>query len=311
MNSSSSTQAQERDTHILDIGKQCSHSTCLLVDFLPFKCQHCKLSFCQEHFRVEDHKCPQYDDTKYIVPSCPLCNQPVYIEQGRDPNISMDLHLEKNCSVVTGRVKARTVPVCARGNCQKPLIISMQCSSCKKKFCPTHRHPDDHRCHPTVSTPANNKLNAKPNAPNPFANLNAGAKNFNTKATAAGNAAVDAVKKSINTAAIPAARNALNSVSASSSSSSTPKAPLPFSKMDRYVNVQSTFSSTRSSSTSPSGSPSSNYLDMTHGLHSINTATTASAPTNNDTTNITNETIKPSPIIDSMSFIPRPIFASA
>uniref|UniRef100_A0A8H7Y3Y3 AN1-type domain-containing protein n=1 Tax=Psilocybe cubensis TaxID=181762 RepID=A0A8H7Y3Y3_PSICU len=238
MDSSSSNQVQERDTHILDIGQQCSHPSCLLVDFLPFKCQHCKLPFCQEHFRVEHHQCSEYDDSKYIAPSCPLCNQPVFIEQGRDANISMDLHLENNCSVVTGRVKAKTLPTCARVNCQKALISPLQCSSCKKKFCPTHRHPDDHRCQPVpTAAPTTSKPVATSNTPKALANFNAGAKNLNTKATAAGTAAMDAVKKSINTTAIPAARNAINSAKASASASK-PKAPLPFSKMDRRARAE-------------------------------------------------------------------------
>lgn len=62
----------DHDEQLLAIGKQCSHPTCLLVDFLPFKCQHCSEAFCQEHFLVKDHDCPKYDETKHnrIAPHC-------------------------------------------------------------------------------------------------------------------------------------------------------------------------------------------------------------------------------------------------
>lgn len=57
---------------MLHIGKQCSDPLCHLVDFLPFTCTHCKQSFCQEHYRVEAHKCPDYDESKFnrVAPDC-------------------------------------------------------------------------------------------------------------------------------------------------------------------------------------------------------------------------------------------------
>ncbi|GAV99961.1 sec14 cytosolic factor [Lentinula edodes] len=88
---SSSTRAThkpEQDGPLLAIGKQCSHPTCHLVDFLPFKCQHCQESFCQDHYKVAEHSCPNYDESKHnrIAPNCPLCNEPVAIRPGTDPN---------------------------------------------------------------------------------------------------------------------------------------------------------------------------------------------------------------------------------
>ena len=150
MASSSSSSVQDRDSQLLDVGKQCSHVSCLLVDFLPFKCHHCKLSFCQDHFKVDAHECPKYDESKYnrVAPNCmsdligtiiclnscaifylsgPLCNIPVAIRPGQDPNVRMDVHLEKECSVVTGKVKSKSTPTCAKGNCKKVLFSPIRC----------------------------------------------------------------------------------------------------------------------------------------------------------------------------------------
>ena len=68
----SSSSSQDRDNQLLEVGKQCSDPSCLLVDFLPFKCHHCELSFCQDHFKVDAHKCPKYDESKYnrVAPNC-------------------------------------------------------------------------------------------------------------------------------------------------------------------------------------------------------------------------------------------------
>ena len=148
MASSSSSSAQDRDNQLLEVGKQCSHPSCLLVDFLPFKCHHCELSFCQDHFKVDAHKCPKYDESKYnrVAPNCmsdliirtliyitfffllgPLCNIPVAVRSGQDPNVRMDIHLDQECSVVTGKVKSKSTPVCARGNCKKVLFSPIRC----------------------------------------------------------------------------------------------------------------------------------------------------------------------------------------
>ncbi|PPQ70024.1 hypothetical protein CVT26_013312 [Gymnopilus dilepis] len=287
-----STPAQERDAQLLSIGKQCSHPACLLVDFLPFKCRHCELSFCQEHFKVDAHKCEKYDETKHnrVAPNCPLCNIPVAVKPGQDPNVRMDQHLETECSVVTGKVKSKATPVCAKASCKKVLFSPIRCDKCRKQFCPAHRFPGDHIC--SASTTAS----PQPNARAPLPSFNASAKNFNTKATAAGTAALDAVKKSM--------ANAAASSSSSSSSSSKPK--FPFNKTDRLSS---------SSSSSLLNIPSDHDISSTA---STTTTTTPTTPNDEPTTpnNTTDaEIIKPSPVIPpfsfSFSFKPRPIFAAA
>ncbi|KAI0661950.1 hypothetical protein C8Q70DRAFT_909335 [Cubamyces menziesii] len=139
----------ERDQQLLDIGKQCSASSCLVVDFLPFKCQHCTHAFCGEHFLPTAHQCDKYDAAKHdrIAPSCPLCNTPVAIPPGQDPNIRMEQHINTQCSVMTGRSsKAKSTPTCARPKCGKVLFSPIRCDSCKQQFCPQHRFPKDHAC---------------------------------------------------------------------------------------------------------------------------------------------------------------------
>ncbi|KAH7885211.1 hypothetical protein F5I97DRAFT_1830408 [Phlebopus sp. FC_14] len=147
---SSSTHAEnERDAQLMSIGHQCSESSCLLVDFLPFKCQHCEQCFCGEHFLVAAHKCPKYDESKHnrVAPNCPLCNIPVAIPPGEDPNIRMERHISHECSVMTGKSgRTTSTPVCARGKCGKVLFSPIVCDSCRKQYCAQHRFPKDHRC---------------------------------------------------------------------------------------------------------------------------------------------------------------------
>ncbi|KAH9850119.1 hypothetical protein C2E23DRAFT_870103 [Lenzites betulinus] len=139
----------ERDQQLLDIGKQCSEFSCMVVDFLPFKCQHCTHAFCGDHFLPTAHHCDKYDAAKLdrVAPSCPLCNMPVAIPPGQDPNIRMEQHINTQCPVMTGKpIKAKSTPICARPKCKKALFAPIQCASCKQQYCPQHRFPQDHAC---------------------------------------------------------------------------------------------------------------------------------------------------------------------
>ncbi|KAG5636192.1 hypothetical protein H0H81_008898 [Sphagnurus paluster] len=256
------------NSQLLAIGKQCSHPSCLLVDFLPFKCQHCTDSFCQEHFKVVAHKCSKYDENKHnrIAPDCPVCQTPVAVRPGQDPNDRMDEHLEKECSGMTGKSgKARTMPVCAKGNCKKVL------------FSP-------------IASPS------PPSAKNGVSNLGSGVntKALNMKASAAGAATLDAIKKATTPAFKP--------TSVPTTEPGPSKPPIsshvnPFSKTDRHFSsLHATLVTPTDDSTTcitPTTTPNETYL------HNDNTTT----PTKNIST--------PKPFVDYNAFVPPPIFAWA
>ncbi|KZV73757.1 hypothetical protein PENSPDRAFT_742281 [Peniophora sp. CONT] len=155
--------AAEREQSLLAIGHQCSHVSCNLVDFLPFKCQHCSESFCGEHFKPDQHSCAKYDEFSHnrVAPDCPLCNEPVAIPPGEDPNIRMERHLHTECSVITGKAKSKT-PRCASGKCNKVLYAPIHCDKCRLDFCPTHRFPATHNCSSLASTSSSKSASVKP-----------------------------------------------------------------------------------------------------------------------------------------------------
>jgi len=226
---SSPAESAERETQLLSIGKQCSASSCILVDYLPFKCQHCEQSFCGEHFKVESHKCPKYDESKFdrVAPNCPLCNQPVAIPPNQDPNIRMEQHLTKDCFVMTGKTaQARSVPQCARAKCSKPLYAPIRCNQCKEQFCAQHRFPADHNCTPIPAPTTGNRLGAAPMKS--LADLYSKTSNSTKKA---GNA-LSSVKTSVSL------KSASAKVNQSAGPSTAPKNPVTILKTDRRAKAE-------------------------------------------------------------------------
>ncbi|OAD75275.1 hypothetical protein PHYBLDRAFT_7454, partial [Phycomyces blakesleeanus NRRL 1555(-)] len=128
-----------------DIGKQCTYASCsqLVLDFLPYTCYHCKHIYCQEHFKLEDHQCPSLNDPSLDVrvPTCPICEKPVSVPRGEDPNIKVNQHIQNNC--------ASPKPLdntCKLKGCKQKLLVPMTCSDCKLSYCVKHRLGIDHQC---------------------------------------------------------------------------------------------------------------------------------------------------------------------
>jgi predicted nucleic acid binding AN1-type Zn finger protein len=232
MSNLTSNPSPEHDQEILAVGRQCSHTTCLLVDFLPFKCQHCANSFCAEHFKPESHNCSKYDEHKYnrVAPDCPLCNEPVPIPPGEDPNIRMERHLASDCSVMTGRShKASASPKCSRPKCGKVLFAQIQCDKCRQKFCPEHRFPNSHNCSSLSSLAAPASIaNTSSKASSQISAISASGLAAMRRAAASAKSAAPSSSTKTSTDKIKATSSASSAASGSKRSTSN-----PFSKTDR------------------------------------------------------------------------------
>ncbi|KXN72514.1 hypothetical protein CONCODRAFT_68923 [Conidiobolus coronatus NRRL 28638] len=155
------------------IGANCNLSNCNKLDFLPFKCPNCRKEYCDEHYHPEQHGCkapaPIVD---VVVPTCPVCNQPVPFKRGEDPNIAVNNHISRNCKNPPSPTP--NSKVCQLPACKAKTVVAQICSDCKKSFCMKHRFPQDHKCTPPPPPPPSkstqlfngfkNKLNAATNA---------------------------------------------------------------------------------------------------------------------------------------------------
>ncbi|KAF8822465.1 AN1 family Zinc finger domain-containing protein [Cardiosporidium cionae] len=133
-----------------DKGVHCHHSYCKQLDFLPFKCESCKLEFCSEHYRPEEHSClgPPKVDKRVMI--CPYCLENIQMIGGEDPNISWQERHAPHCrpSMYEKRKQQSRGTTCPVSGCREKLteISSFRCRHCNQTVCLQHRSQEDHIC---------------------------------------------------------------------------------------------------------------------------------------------------------------------
>lgn len=126
------------------IGKHCSLKSCSKLDFLPFECDACKQIFCDEHYIYKEHNCAQSYTKNVLVPQCPLCDCPIPVKRGEDPNIKVNEHISKECEIP--KKKKMYDKRCSFAGCKKKELVPMTCNRCRLNFCIQHRLEMDHKC---------------------------------------------------------------------------------------------------------------------------------------------------------------------
>jgi predicted nucleic acid binding AN1-type Zn finger protein len=148
-----------------ELGTHCSSPICSRLDFLPIECDACHKIFCKDHSPYEQHQCQLSYTKDARVPVCPLCNQPVPVTRGEDPNIKVDLHMQNECK----SEKAQNISNrCTVPGCKKKELVPVKCTTCQKNFCLKHRFETDHNCqgHPRRLGGKSQAGNSRGMAPN-------------------------------------------------------------------------------------------------------------------------------------------------
>lgn len=134
---------------------------------MPFECAGCKVIFCTEHARADDHECKlpmDYDSVVVII--CPICDARIKLKKADDPNQAWNQHATKPGACVPKSNIGQVIQVkkCMAEKCYAKLspINSFSCTSCKKEVCMKHRFDDAHQCtHIIPSSVVRNELTAK------------------------------------------------------------------------------------------------------------------------------------------------------
>ncbi|KAF9154907.1 zinc finger, AN1-type domain [Actinomortierella ambigua] len=128
-----------------------------MLEFLPYTCQFCKQLFCEDHWKLENHDCPNKDDAARQdkrVPTCPLCEKPVPIQKGEDPNVRMEQHIAAGCpEPSTTASKPIYTNACNVRGCKNKSAIPIVCGQCHQNFCLKHRYENEHACKGKAAAP--------------------------------------------------------------------------------------------------------------------------------------------------------------
>lgn len=103
-----------------DVGATCAFASCRRQVYLPFVCDACSQTFCEEHARHDAHECPAVASSGRQEPL--ICPQ----------------------------VSQASVRRCAAKGCREQLAShnTVHCWRCRQDVCIRHRFEDDHSCVP-------------------------------------------------------------------------------------------------------------------------------------------------------------------
>ncbi|RWS23933.1 AN1-type zinc finger protein 2A-like protein [Leptotrombidium deliense] len=131
-----------------DLGEHCSVSSCKQLDFLPFKCDACNQIYCKKHYFYTSHDCKEAHSKNKLVPTCPLCNEPVPCKRNETVDFAVSRHIDEECSDDRAKKKRDSVysNKCSLRGCKQKEAIPIICDCCRRNYCLKHRHPSDHKC---------------------------------------------------------------------------------------------------------------------------------------------------------------------
>ncbi|KAF2805536.1 uncharacterized protein BDZ99DRAFT_480246 [Mytilinidion resinicola] len=111
------------------IGAHCQMAYCHQLDFLPFRCESCKGTFCLDHRTETAHSCKN---------------------EGAWARARREAELKKSSSTPPMRSSLLTPQPCASSSCKEkintPLKEGIHCTTCRRYYCVKHRLPEDHDC---------------------------------------------------------------------------------------------------------------------------------------------------------------------
>ncbi|KAH7062980.1 hypothetical protein BKA63DRAFT_189946 [Paraphoma chrysanthemicola] len=109
------------------VGSHCQMEYCHVLDFLPFRCESCRGTYCLDHRTEHAHKCPKAGEwARRRAGQNAATSLP--------PKPSLYTH-EQQCYENSCKTLINTSRMPAN-----------QCASCNRSYCLKHRMPEDHDC---------------------------------------------------------------------------------------------------------------------------------------------------------------------
>lgn len=118
---------QMADTDLESIGRHCQFEYCGQLDFLPFRCESCRSTYCLDHRSETAHKCPNAGEWARRRAGT---NQENRVAPEK-PNIyNSDQCYHTSCKTLINTLKDPGV----------------RCPNCNRQYCLKHRLREEHEC---------------------------------------------------------------------------------------------------------------------------------------------------------------------
>jgi len=126
--SEESTFSKMDDKDATLLGSHCQYAYCNQLDFLPFRCESCRGTFCLDHRSETGHKCTRAGE---------------WATKRRQANLAKP-------SLGAGKSMLEVEKPCASPDCKTTIGTSLStavhCSTCNRDYCLKHRLNEDHNC---------------------------------------------------------------------------------------------------------------------------------------------------------------------
>ena len=118
------------DREVEAIGSHCQYIYCNQLDFLPFRCESCKGTYCLDHRTESGHKCPRAGE---------------WAAERRRLNGAVQISGSSE-----GKPTLATGTQCSDTSCKTYIntlnAVGVRCQGCNREYCLKHRMREDHDC---------------------------------------------------------------------------------------------------------------------------------------------------------------------
>ncbi|KAJ5632295.1 hypothetical protein N7490_008634 [Penicillium lividum] len=125
---SDETFTQMANEDLESIGRHCQFEYCGQLDFLPFRCESCKSTYCLDHRSETAHKCPRAGE--WARRRNGTTNQ-----ENRTAPVKPNIHNSAQCYHVSCKTLINTL--------KDPAV---RCPNCNYQYCLKHRLREEHDC---------------------------------------------------------------------------------------------------------------------------------------------------------------------
>ena len=118
---------QMADTDLESIGRHCQYEYCGQLDFLPFRCESCRSTYCLDHRSETAHKCPNAGEWAR--------RRAGNNQENRVAPEKPNIYNSEQCYHVSCKTLINTL--------KDP---GVRCPNCNRQYCLKHRLREEHEC---------------------------------------------------------------------------------------------------------------------------------------------------------------------